>query len=227
VRILKRSTRSIAVVVLLAVIALGAAPSEASAAMGKAAWEKLSRQAQAGYIVGFLDCLRIAKGMEPMGYLAKAYVMPPRAKPRDWLAMVNQLYKEKEHEKRRLSQVLAIAGDKLSAKYGAEHIHGPAGLSVLRREIEKRRAEARNAKGVAGEGSEGSGDGGNTGGAKGGTDASQATEGTGAGEPADVAKAGESGDPGAAGKTSEAANAGTTGATAKDAKPGAGTSADE
>jgi len=190
-RTLEPSIRRVAAVVLLTFIALAAtavAPSRASADMGKVGWEKLDKKVQAGYIVGFLHAVRIAKGMEPTGYMARTYMTPPGAKPRDWLAMVNQLYKQKEHEKRTLSQVMVIAGNALAAKHGPEQVHSAAGLEALRLQIEKRRAEIRKEALQAQNDGDGSGEGGHApeakGAAEGATEPSKASDASGAAKPA-------------------------------------------
>ena len=119
----------------------------ALAAIGKPGWDKLQRPVQAGYITGFLECVRLAKATDQEGYIATNFVMPAAAKPLDYLAAVDKLYVQEEHATRSLAQVLVIAGAEMEKKFGPDMRYGHAGLEGLRQMVEARRkAMAEEAK---------------------------------------------------------------------------------
>ena len=132
----------------------------AGAAFGKKGWERFGPMFQQGYVAGFIDAVRIAKNFDPSSYLATNYALPPKAKPLDWTIAVTELYAQKEHENRPMSQILNIVGLNLTKKFGPEvkmdHARQiarlRAALEQQRRAVEEYKRQAEEAKKLAAEG---------------------------------------------------------------------------
>jgi hypothetical protein len=122
----------------------------AQSATGKKAWERFGDMFQAGYITGFLDCVRIAKAMDYEGYVATNFTIPPGAKPTNFQAWINEAYKDPKAADRTLPQMLVIAGYRLEGQFGSEvPSSGNASVEALRAATEARRTailEAEQAK---------------------------------------------------------------------------------
>jgi hypothetical protein len=129
---------------------LAGAIGTAYSATGKKAWDRFGDMFQAGYITGFLDCVRIAKGMDQRGYIATNYTLPIGAKPSHFQAWINEEYKDPKAADRTLSQMLVLAGYKLEAKFGPEQAQtGSVSEKAMRSVIDARRraiVEAEQAK---------------------------------------------------------------------------------
>ena len=129
---------------------LAGAIGVAHSATGKKAWDRFGDMFQAGYIAGFLDCVRLAKGMDQQGYIATNYVLPRAAKPSDYQAWINEEYKKNpESADRTIPQMLILAGHKMAAKFGPEQPTGNVQMQHMRRVIDARRQtiiEAEQAK---------------------------------------------------------------------------------
>ncbi len=137
------------VVGLLMTVALSA-----TASTGKKAWDRFGDMFKAGYVAGFLDCVRIAKGFNDKGYLATAYVLPPRTKGANWVWTIDRLYQDERYQNRQLPQIMVLAGEELAKKFGPEIKTSHTGMAGLRAFLAARRkslAEARKAK-LEGEG---------------------------------------------------------------------------
>jgi len=114
----------------------------ATAAFGKKGWERFGPMFQQGYVAGFNDCVRIAKGLTPNGYVARNFTLVPKAKPTVWAKMISDLYAEEKHHNRAMSQIMVIAGQKIAARYNYEApAPRDAGMDGLRKLMEYRRRE--------------------------------------------------------------------------------------
>jgi len=113
----------------------------AHSATGKKAWERFGNMFQAGYIIGFLDCVRLAKGMDSRGYIATNYILSSRARPSDYQAWINEEYKKPEAAERTLPQMLVLAGHAMEAQFGPEQPTGNAQMQHMRKLIDRRRKE--------------------------------------------------------------------------------------
>lgn len=111
----------------------------AQSATGKKAWERFGEMFQAGYIAGFLDCVRLAKGMDSQGYVASNYVLPRAAKPTDYQLWINEEYKKPEAADRTLPQMLILASHAMEAKFGPEQPLTGVQMQHFRKMIEARR----------------------------------------------------------------------------------------
>jgi len=117
-----------------------AGASVSFAALSKKGWERFDPMFKQGYVAGFVEAVRIAKGVEPFSYMATQYRTPPKAKPYAWMLMIDELYKKKEHANRPMPQLIAIAGVKLESKFGEEpKADQGAALEALRTAIDKQR----------------------------------------------------------------------------------------
>lgn len=85
----------------------------ARSATGKQAWDRFGSMFKTGYITGFLDCVRVAKGMQADGYIASNYVLPPNATPAHFQVWINRAYKDPALATRTLPQMIAAAGPAL------------------------------------------------------------------------------------------------------------------
>jgi hypothetical protein len=111
----------------------------AQSATGKKAWERFGEMFQAGYITGFLDCVRLAKGMDSQGYVANNYVLPSAAKPADYQRWINEEYKKPEAADRTLAQMLVLASHAMEAKFGPEQPLSNVQMQHMRKLIDIRR----------------------------------------------------------------------------------------
>jgi cell division protein FtsN len=111
----------------------------AYSATGKKAWERFGDMFQAGYVSGFLDCVRVAKGMDSQGYVAANYVLPRGAKPTDYQVWINEEYKKPEAADRTLPQMLVLASHGMEAKFGPEQPIGNMQMQQMRKVIDARR----------------------------------------------------------------------------------------
>jgi hypothetical protein len=119
----------------------------AYSATGKKAWDRFGEMFQAGYVAGFLDCVRIAKAMDYEGYVATNFTIPPGTSGAHFQAWINEEYKDPSVAERTLPQMLVLAGYKLQAKFGPEPpLSGDASMEALRAVIEARRAAVREAE---------------------------------------------------------------------------------
>ena len=130
---------------------LAGAIGTAYSATGKKAWERFGDMFQAGYITGFLDCVRIAKGMDQRGYVATNYILPIGAKPTHFQAWINKEYKDDpKAADRTLPQMLVLAGYKLQATFGPEEAQtGSVSQKAMQSVMDSRRRaiiEAERAK---------------------------------------------------------------------------------
>jgi len=113
----------------------------AHSATGKKAWERFGNMFQAGYLAGFIDCVRLAKGMDSRGYVATNYILPRGAKLADYQAWINEEYKKPETAERTLPQMLVLASHAMEAKFGPEQPIGNIQMQHMRKVIDARRKE--------------------------------------------------------------------------------------
>jgi hypothetical protein len=113
----------------------------AQSATGKKAWERFGDMFQAGYVAGFLDCVRLAKGMDSQGYVATNYILPRAAKPTDYQIWINEEYKKPEAADRTLPQMLVLASHAMEAKFGPEQPIGNVQMQHMRKIIDARRQD--------------------------------------------------------------------------------------
>ena len=136
-------TRGLAIGLIVG-LTMGGATS-VGAAVAKKAWDRFGELFQTGYVVGFNDCVRIAKATDYDGFLSRTFKQPPTAKPRDWIDKVNEIFAEESHSERDVSQVLIIAGHKLEKTHGSELATGTNGLTGIFQMLQSRRAAKREA----------------------------------------------------------------------------------
>jgi hypothetical protein len=129
---------------------LAGAIGTAYSATGKKAWDRFGDMFQGGYVTGFLDCVRLAKGMDQRGYIATNYTLPIGAKPSHFQAWINEEYKDPKAADRTIPQMLVLAGYKLQAKFGPEQVQsGNVPQQAMQSVIDARRraiVEAEQAK---------------------------------------------------------------------------------
>jgi hypothetical protein len=118
---------------------LAGALGVAHSATGKKAWERFGKVFQSGYIAGFLDCVRLAKGMDSQGYVATNYRIPAAAKIGDYQHWIDEEYKKPEAADRTVPQMLVLAGHAMEAKFGPETQVGNVQMMHMRRIIDARR----------------------------------------------------------------------------------------
>lgn len=111
----------------------------AQSATGKKAWDRFGNMFQAGYVSGFLDCVRLAKGMDSQGYVATNYILPRAAKPTDYQIWITEEYKKPEAAHNTLPQMLVLASHAMEAKFGPEQPIGNVQMQQMRRVIDARR----------------------------------------------------------------------------------------
>jgi hypothetical protein len=112
----------------------------AAAAFGRQGWERFGPMFKQGYVAGFLECVRIAKALDPFSYVATQFPAPPKAKPDVWMRKIDELYAMDEHKNRTLPQLLIIAGGKLEKDYGLGDVKpGDRRLEALRQAIDRQR----------------------------------------------------------------------------------------
>ncbi|MFQ5352981.1 MAG: hypothetical protein ACE5D3_07900 [Candidatus Binatia bacterium] len=127
----------------------------ATAATGKKAWDRFGYMFKSGYVAGFLDCVRIAKGFNDQGYLAKTYTLPPGTSGLDWIKAINALYSDDDYSRRELPQILVVAGERLTKKFGPElkpvtpNMGGLRAYLAARREAMLKAKKAKTAEGAA------------------------------------------------------------------------------
>ncbi len=115
------------------------------ATFAKKGWERFGQWFQEGYVAGFNDCVRLAKALDPQGYVATNYVVPPKAKPHMWRLKINELYAKKEHAERPMSQIMVIAGKDLAKATGYVEIQGgDPRMENLRKALDTRRKAIRD-----------------------------------------------------------------------------------
>ncbi len=112
--------------------------TETLAGFGKKGWERFGPMFQQGYVAGFIDAVRMAKGHSPQSYLALNYPVPAAAKAIHWAHEVKEIYSEKRFQKLFLPDVLQIAGQRLSSRMGGEATYQDPGLESMRRMVERR-----------------------------------------------------------------------------------------
>jgi hypothetical protein len=119
----------------------------ASAAFGRAGWQRFGLPFKEGYVAGFVDCVRIAKALDPFSYIATNFPAPPRAKAIVWVRTIDELYAKDEHKDRTLAQILIIAGAKLEENFGDDQLRpNDKRLDALRNAIDRQRRALLQAK---------------------------------------------------------------------------------
>ena len=111
----------------------------AHSATGKKAWDRFGKLFQAGYVAGFLDCVRLAKGMDSQGYVATNYILPTAARPGDYQRWITEEYKKPEAAERTLPQMLVLASHAMEAKFGPETPTGSVQMQHMQRILDARR----------------------------------------------------------------------------------------
>ncbi len=106
--------------------------------MGKAGWDKQSPEFKLGYLAGFTDVVRMAKGTDPGGQIAKAYKIPQTAKLVNWLYQVETMFKEEKHAPRNISQIIAFAGAAMAQDFGGD-VTTVSGMEQLAAAMKNRR----------------------------------------------------------------------------------------
>jgi hypothetical protein len=124
------------------------------AGFGKKGWERFGQWFQEGYVAGFNDCVRLSKALEPDGYVATNYILPPKAKPHMWRIKINEIYAKEENADRPMSQVMVMAGQDLAKQTGYVELKGgDPRVEGLRQAMEQRQKAIRDAsKAAKGEG---------------------------------------------------------------------------
>lgn len=89
----------------------------AAAALGYEGWQKLSQDFKIGYVAGYLDMSNIARNLDPGGYIDTKYPKA-HAKPVEWAAMVDVLYKDPAYQRYTINSMMQAAAVKLEEKYG-------------------------------------------------------------------------------------------------------------
>lgn len=102
---------------LLAGLVLGSSAMVLAAPTGKG-WARFTEDFRFGYVFGFLDMANVARNLEPGGYVDERYPLWPQAKPTEWKALVDELYRNPENQKYPLTAILRMAGENLEKKYG-------------------------------------------------------------------------------------------------------------
>jgi len=141
----KRSFTAGVVVGLVAGLTVGVV-TIAHSTTGKKAWDRFGDMFQAGYVGGFQDCVRIAKGMDQEGYVARTFVLPPNTRPTHYQAWITDAYKDPKNDEKTIPQLLVLAGYKLEATFGPEVPSNNTGLDGLRGAVDAHRAAIREAE---------------------------------------------------------------------------------
>src|SRR5690349_21595412 len=97
-------------------LALGTAGVSA-AAFGYDGWNKFSYDFRVGYVNGFLSMANLARNLDPGGWVDSKYPMVPTAKPAEWAAKVDELYKDPENQHYSMTSILQTAAHELEKKY--------------------------------------------------------------------------------------------------------------
>jgi len=118
---------------------LAGALGVAHSATGKKAWDRFGKVFQSGYIAGFLDCVRLAKGMDSQGYVATNYKLPAAAKIGDYQRWIDEEYKKPESADRTIPQMLVLASHAMEAKFGPETPMGNVQMMHMQRILDARR----------------------------------------------------------------------------------------
>ena len=124
---------------LVAGFILGSA-SVSTATLGQKGWNRFGQLFKEGYVAGFVECVRVAKGLDPFSYVSTQFPAPSRAKPTVWVKTIDDLFAQEEHKNRTLPQLMIIAGTKLEPEYGDQKFQpGDQRLEALREAIDRQR----------------------------------------------------------------------------------------
>ncbi len=106
--------------------------------MGKAGWDKQPVEFKLGYLAGFTDVVRMAKGTDPGGQIAQSYKIPQTAKLINWLYQVETMFEEEKHAPRNISQIIAFAGAAMEREFGGD-VTTVSGMEQLAAALKNRR----------------------------------------------------------------------------------------
>src|SRR5689334_2763415 len=88
-----------------------------AASLGYTGWSKFSQDFRIGYVTGFLSMANLARNLDPGGWVDSKYPMVA-AKPFEWAAKVDELYKDPENQHYTINSMLQQAAHDLQKKYG-------------------------------------------------------------------------------------------------------------
>jgi hypothetical protein len=124
-------------------LALGTAGISA-ASFGYEGWNKFSQDFRSGYVTGFLSMANLARNLDPGGWVDSKYPMVPNAKPIEWAAKVDELYKDPENQHYSMNSILQQAAHELQKKYGKAMSPDKRAIERMQQQLAavKRRREA-------------------------------------------------------------------------------------
>lgn len=111
-----RSCRSFVAGIVLGIL-IGSA-GVGAASMGYKAWNGLSQDYKIGYVTGFLAMARLARNLQPGGYIDSRYPEINKAKPVEWANVVDELYADPKNRDYTINSIMQSAAHRLEEKYG-------------------------------------------------------------------------------------------------------------
>ena len=105
------------VVGVLIGLVLGSA-SLATAAFGYKGWQTFSPDFKMGYVTGFIGMANLARNLDPGGWVDNRYPQISKAREAEWVALIDELYKQPENQNYSIFTVLQSAAHRLELKYG-------------------------------------------------------------------------------------------------------------
>jgi len=90
----------------------------AAAAFGYKGWQAFSEDFKGGYVAGFLDMAKLARNLQPGGWVDDHYPYMPGVKALDWKTKIDELYKDPENQKFTIESILQLAGHDLAKTRG-------------------------------------------------------------------------------------------------------------
>lgn len=80
-------------------------------------WQRFSNDFKTGYVTGFLDMARLARNLDPDGWVNKKYPDSGKAAFVEWANMLDVLYKKPENQEYSVASLLQLAAAELQKKY--------------------------------------------------------------------------------------------------------------
>ncbi|HXC51652.1 MAG TPA: hypothetical protein VN634_12250 [Candidatus Limnocylindrales bacterium] len=112
-----RATRAFIAGILLGVL-IGTA-GLAAAAIGYKGWQGFSTDFKSGYIAGYLMMSKLARNLDPGGWVDEHYPYVLKATTAEWKDTIDAVYSKPENQEYSIESVLQIAAKELAEKHGA------------------------------------------------------------------------------------------------------------
>ncbi len=132
-----RATKAFIAGILLGVL-IGTA-GLAAAAIGYKGWQGFSTDFKSGYIAGYLMMSKLARNLDPGGWVDEHYPYVLKATTAEWKDTIDAVYAKPENQQYSIESVLQIAAKELAEKHGGAVSGEDRQYALLRQRLQAMR----------------------------------------------------------------------------------------